>query len=93
MRTEHLESDLGTAAYLVVRDFRLLGVVPEGGGRFAFRFDDPDGTAASATMAYLQGEAVPAKALLDAQKALKTLLYSQKNGNGYGNATKHRQRR
>lgn len=77
---EHLESDLGTAAFLVVRGFRLLGLVPNGGRRYAFRFE---GTAAEAALAYLQAETVPARALMDAQKNLKTLLYARKrDGDG-----------
>ncbi len=80
---EHLESDLGTAAFLVVRRFRLLGLMPNGGGRYAFRFDDPDGTATEEAMEYLQGASVPAKALVSAERDLKTLLYSRKrDGNG-----------
>jgi len=80
---EHLQTDLGTAAFLVVRGFRLLGLAPDGRGRFMFRFDDPDDRAASAALGYLQGESVPARALIAAEKDLKTLLYSR-NGNGHG---------
>ncbi len=83
---EHRESDLGAAAFLVVRGFRLLGLVANGGGRFSFRFADPDGAAAEAAMGYLQGESVPARALIAAQKDLKNLLYAQKrNGDEDGN--------
>ncbi len=78
---EHLESDLGTAAFLIVRGFPLLGLTPLSGGRFGFRFGDSEGTAHRAALSYLQGQCVPAKALVEAQKTLKTLLYTQK-GNG-----------
>ena len=81
---EHLESDLSTAAFLVVRGFRLLGLVPDGGSRFAFQFEDPQGHAAEHAMAYMQGEAVPARALVAALRDLKTLLFARK-GNGNGN--------
>lgn len=80
---EHLEADLGTAAFLVVRGFRLLGLAPNGNGRYAFRFADSDGKVGEAGLAYLQGESVPAKALIAAEKDLKTLLYSKK-GDGHG---------
>ena len=83
--SERQEPDLGTAAFLQVRGFRLLGLAPLGGGRWAFRFADPDGKASQAALAYLQGESVPARALIAAEKDLKTLLYSQK-GNGNGNS-------
>ncbi len=80
---EHMESDLGTAAFMQVRGFRLLGLSPLGGRRWAFQFANPDGDAAQAALAYLQGESVPARSLIAAEKDLKTLLYSQKgNGNG-----------
>ncbi len=86
---EHLESDLGTAAFLVVRGFRLLGLEPNGSGRYAFRFEDPQDKTAAAALAYLQGENVPARAFAAAEKDLKTLLYTRK-GNGYGK--RHRNR-
>ena len=82
---EHLESDLGTAAFLVVRGFRLVGLTPHGGARYAFRFADPDSKAAGAAMDYLGGDTASAKAIIDAEKTLKTLLYTRKNGEGYGN--------
>lgn len=85
---EYVHSDLGTAAFLVVRGFRLLGLTPDGRGRFMFRFDDPENKATAASMAYLQGDSVPARALIAAEKDLKTLLYSS-NGNGHG-YRKHR---
>lgn len=81
--SEHLQSDLGIAAFLVVRGFRLLGLTADGRGRFMFRFDDPENRAAGVAMAYLQGESMPARALIAAEKDLKTLLYSR-NGNGHG---------
>ena len=55
---EHLEPDFGTAAFLHVRGFRLLGLSPIGPRRYAFRFADPEGKAEEAAMAYLAGEAV-----------------------------------
>jgi hypothetical protein len=87
--SEHLESDLGTAAFLVARGFRLLGLAPDGGSRYAFRFSDPDGQATTAALAYLQGAEVSAKALVAAEKDLKTLLYSRK-GTGNGKPTRYR---
>ena len=87
---EHLEYDLGTAAFLTAKGLRLLGLADAGRGRYAFRFADGE-AAAQAALDYMQGEAVPAKALIAAEKDLKTLLYSTKgsrNGNGnYGRNT------
>lgn len=82
---EHLECDLGTAAFLVVRGFPLLGLQHLNGSRFGFRFGDPAGKAGAAAMSYLQGESVPAKQLVAAERDLKTLLYSEK-GCGNGNS-------
>ncbi len=82
---EHLEHDLATASFLVVRGFRLLGLQPNGQGRYLFRFEDGNGTAGQAVLDYLAGAQVPAKAITDAEKSLKTLLYSQpreRHGNG-----------
>jgi hypothetical protein len=84
---EHLEPDLGTAAFLVVRGFPLLGLKRIGGSRFGFRFADHTGKGKAAAMAYLQGESASAKMLFAAERDLKTLLYSRK-GNGHGNTTK-----
>jgi len=89
---EHVESDLGTAAFLVVRGFRLLGLMPNGGGRYAFRFDDSNEKASEAALSYMQGECVPARALVAAEKDLKTLLYTRKgNGNGKHSNYQYRQ--
>lgn len=84
---EHIQSDLGTAAFLVVRRFSLLGLKLVGTGRFGFRFRDPEGGAAAAAMAYLRGDSVPAKQLIAAERDLKTLLYSKKNGNENGKSS------
>ncbi len=84
METDHMEQDLGTAAFLQVRGFRLLGLAPTGAGRYAFRFADPDGEASAASLAYLQGEAVAAYSLVAAEKSLKTFLYATKDGNVNG---------
>ncbi len=78
---EHLESDLGTAAFLVVRGFRLVGLTPNGGSRYAFRFADPDSKAAGAAMDYLGGDTASAKAIIAAEKDHKKILYARR-GNG-----------
>jgi hypothetical protein len=81
---EHFEDDLGIAAFLVVRGFKLLGLKPGNRGHYSFRFDDSAGTAKETAMSYLQGESVPARDLISAEKNLKAFLYSAKgtrNGN------------
>ena len=91
--TEHVQPDLGTAAFQLVRGCPLLGLL-DTGGRYAFRFADGDGRASRAALEYLQGGAVCARDLVAAEKTLKTMLYAQKRtGNGAGtNSWKSRQR-
>ena len=84
LNNEHSEPDFGTAAFLQVRGFRLLGLSPIRPGRYAFRFSDPEGRAEESAMAYLAGEPVAGRAFFEAEKSLKTLLYSRK-GNLNGN--------
>jgi hypothetical protein len=82
---EHIEADLGTAAFLVVRGFRLLGLTQNSAsGRYSFRFENAEAKAEEAALDYLQGESVPAKALIAAERDLKTLLYGKKRGTGNG---------
>lgn len=83
--SEHLEPDLGTAAFLQVRGFRLLGLHPLTAGRWAFRFADPQCNAPDSAMDYLRGEPVSARSFAEAEKSLKTLLYSQRRIDGNGN--------
>jgi hypothetical protein len=84
---EHLEYDLGTAAFLVVEGFRLVGTAGSAKHRMAFRFENDHGKCSEAVLQYFQGASVPAKALVAAQKDLKILLYS-KDGDGNGNDRK-----
>ena len=79
---EHLECDLNVAAFLVVRGFRLLGVEPAGGKRLSFRFEDDQGNARAAALEYFSGATVSARDFAAAEKNLKTVIYSARNGNG-----------
>ena len=82
---EHLEDDLPTAAFLLVRGFKLIGVVPGARGHYSFQFEDVDGRAKQIAMGYLQGDLVPARDFVAAEKNLKTVLYSAKGRNGHSN--------
>ena len=77
---EYRESDLGIAAYLVVKGFPILGLERVNGRRYAFRFEDENGQTAAAAMSYIHGDCVPAKQLVSAVKDLKTMLYSNEDG-------------
>lgn len=86
---EHLESDIGAAAFLLARRFELMGLVRVGRKRYAFRFADEGRNAAKAVREYLEGASVNAKHLLDSFRMLKDRLYAEKgcNGNGYQTKT------
>lgn len=87
-QNEYVEPDLGTAAFLLVRGLRLLGLADIGQSErshYAFRFADPNNTASQLTLDYLRGDNAPAKAIVDAEKTLKTLPYGSKNRTGAGN--------
>lgn len=81
---EYLENELGVAAFLTARGFRLLGLKEVSEGRFSFRFseDESDNTA-KAALDYLAGATVIAKDMVSAERSLKTLLYSRPT-NGLG---------
>jgi len=96
MSNKFEESDLGIAAFLVVRGFVLVDLVDSGGGRLSFIFDDTAGNAAEASMGFVRGESVSAREFVAAEKRLKHLLYSKKderNGNAYGKEYEYRRRR
>jgi hypothetical protein len=78
------ESDLGAAAFLIVRGFRLLELIGTEGQRYRFCFEDTEGKAADAVMGYLQGESVSGRELIAAEKSLKSQLYGKKSGSGRG---------
>lgn len=82
---DHIESDIGTAAYLSACGFVLLDLVSVGPNRYAFRFADPNLNASNAAHNYLAGAQAEAKALVDALRTLKDRLYAEKgNGNRHG---------
>jgi hypothetical protein len=83
---DHVETDIGTAAYLTACGFPLLDLVSVGPNRYAFRFADPDSTAEETARNYFAGAPAEAKALVDTLRNLKDRLYAVKgNGNRNGN--------
>lgn len=81
--SEHLEQELGVAAFLVARGHKLLGLREESPGHFCFRFVEDEGKTSQAALDFLCGATVVAKDLVSAERSLKTLLYSRPN-NGLG---------
>lgn len=81
--SEHLEQELGVAAFLVARGHKLLGLKEISPGHFTFRFAEDNGKAAQAALDFLCGATVIAKDLVSAERSLKALLYSRPN-NGLG---------
>jgi hypothetical protein len=83
----HTESDIGAAAFLLTRGFKLVGLTRLGPHRYGFCFSDPDNSAAQETRSYFDGATAEAKALLDSLRDLKNRLYAEK-ANGNGNETR-----
>ena len=76
-QTEHLESDLYQAAYLIWRGIPLTKLQPIG-SRIIFAFDNSDGQAAAAVKEYAQGASLPAREFAHAIAQTKTQLYEAK---------------
>ncbi len=90
---EHIEGDLNVAAFLLVRGCKLLGLASnDGSGRYSFRFQDSDGSAARTAMEYFGGGSVSAKEFAAAQRDLKSQLYGRKRADesgGYDHARRY----
>ena len=76
-QTDHLESDLYQAAYLLARgiplkDLRLVG------SRIIFEFCNRDNQATAAVRDYVQGASLPARDFASAIAETKTRLYTAK---------------
>jgi hypothetical protein len=80
-QTEHLESDLYQAAYLIARGIPLNNLQPIG-SRIIFAFDDRDGQASNAVKEYAQGASLPAREFAHAIAQTKTRLYEAKFSKG-----------
>ena len=75
----HTEHDLNQAAYLVVCEFRFLGVRESGrAGRYGFCFEDADDKAQMAVTDFVNNKPTPVRSFADAIARLKTLLYAAK---------------
>lgn len=79
-QTDHLESDLYQAAYLIWRGIPLTDLQPIG-SRIIFSFDNSDGQATSAVKEYSQGASLPAREFAQAIAETKTRLYQAKFAN------------
>jgi hypothetical protein len=85
---EHLESSLDVASFLLAKRHALVGLEPVGKGRFAFRFDDADGSSETDARSFYMGATCEAQSFAESLKRLKSLLYTEKdmrNGNGKNN--------
>jgi len=70
-------SDLGTAAYIHLKGLKLLGASRHTGGRFVFRFSDPEGLGETYQVDYLNSEC----RLFDASvRSLKKLCHDGGRG-------------
>ena len=65
-------SDIGVAAYVMMKGLKLQSATRDGRGRFRFIFEDPDSEGKSLSVDFVNSEA----ALFDAHiKNLKNILY------------------
>ena len=79
-QTDHLESDLYQAAYLLWRGIPLNDLQPIG-SRIIFAFHNADGEATSAVKEYNRGATLPAREFAHAISETKTRLYEAKFAN------------
>lgn len=82
MQTDHLESDLYQAAFLIARGIPLNELQPIG-SRVIFSFDNSDGQATAAVKEYAQGASLPAREFAQAISETKTRLYQAKFANNF----------
>jgi hypothetical protein len=79
-QSEFQETELATAAFLLAKNFRLLGLQEIAPNRYVFRFtEDEQGSTQQAALEYLSGAVVVAKDFASAERSLKSLLYSRPN--------------
>ena len=64
--SDHVESDIGAAAFLAVSGYSLIGLARLSPARYGFDFADPHNTATEARQSYFAGATAEAKALLEA---------------------------
>ena len=65
-------SDLAIAAYLMMRGLKLSDASVQKGGRFMFKFEDPDGKAFQMSIEYVNSESAKFDAHI---KNLKNILF------------------
>ncbi len=90
LNDEYRESDLAISAFLVAKGFKLTGVVRDGGKRVVFCFEGKEGDTGQAALGYMQNESIPARALIAAERDLKTLIYTQKENENDKRRTRYR---
>jgi|GEM_PF-3892448 len=91
-QTDHLESDLYQAAYLIARGIPLNNLQPIG-SRIIFAFDDRDGQASNAVREYTGGATIPAREFAAAIAQTKTRLYEAKFQTSKGTQIEQHDRR
>jgi len=74
--TEHVQTDINTASYLLQRGFRLRDIRHVSGNRYGFVFDDPRHEATGAAAEFLADGPAPARSLLNCLRTLKAQLFS-----------------
>src|SRR5262249_59526640 len=74
--SEHVQTDINAASFLLQRGFRLREIRYVSGGRYGFVFDDPGHEAAGAAAEFLADSPAPARSLFNYLRTLKAQLFS-----------------
>src|SRR5262245_51490835 len=69
--SEHVQTDINAASFLLQRGFRLREIRYVSSGRYGFVFDDPGQEAAGAAAEFLADSPAPARSLLNCLRTLK----------------------
>jgi hypothetical protein len=73
--SEHVQTDINTASFLLQKGFRLRAIRHVSNGRYGFVFDDPRGEANNVAAEFLADSPAPARSLLNCLRSLKAQLF------------------
>ena len=83
--SEHVQTDINTASFLLQKGFRLREIRYVSSGRYGFVFDDPHHEATGAAAEFLADTPAPARSLLNCLRTLKAQLFSIRENYEYEN--------
>jgi hypothetical protein len=83
--SEHIQTDINTASFLLQKGFRLREIRYVASGRYGFVFDDPTDGATHAAAEFLADSPAPARSLLNCLRSLKAQLFNIREKYEYEN--------